>query len=43
VTLHYGRTWSNNLGQFLTATGWLIVLAVLALPLWRRYRSPGAD
>jgi hypothetical protein len=39
VTLHYARTWSNILGQLLTVLGWVIVVAVVALPVWRRRRA----
>ena len=53
VTLHYGSTPSNIVGQVLTAIGWVVVVTLLALPVvrWARRRygpggtagPPGAD
>lgn len=36
VTLYFGRTWSNNLGQLLTFAGWVIVLVIVGLEIRRR-------
>ncbi|HZJ03034.1 MAG TPA: hypothetical protein VFE20_05010 [Thermoleophilia bacterium] len=41
VTLYYGRTASNVVGQAFTIVGWLIVVAVLAAEVLRRRRRNG--
>jgi hypothetical protein len=38
VTLYYGRTSSNNIGQLLSGIGWLVVLGVVALQVRREVR-----
>ncbi len=39
VTLTYGRTTSNTVGQILTAFGWVVVAGVIGRDAWRRRRS----
>lgn len=40
VTLSYGSTASNTVGQTLTGLGLLAILGILAFSLWRRNRGP---
>jgi hypothetical protein len=39
VTLTYGRTASNTVGQLLTAFGWVVVAGVIGRDVWRRNRT----
>ena len=39
VTLTYGRTASNTVGQLLTAFGWVVVAGVIGRDTWRRNRT----
>ena len=38
VTLYYGRTFSNNLGQAFTLVGWLLVVVILVVDLRPRVK-----
>ena len=38
VTLYYGRTFSNNLGQAFTGVGWLLVVVILVVDLRPRVK-----
>jgi hypothetical protein len=42
VTLYYGRTWSNNVGQILGVIGLIVVVATLVID-WRRRRRLTED
>jgi hypothetical protein len=41
VTLYYGRTWANDLGQVLEVLGWLLLAGLGAWRLARRLRRHG--
>ena len=42
VTLYYGRTFSNNLGQAFTLVGWLLVVVILVVDLRPRVKAARA-
>lgn len=42
VTLYYGRTFSNNLGQAFTVVGWLVVVVILVVDLRPRVKAARA-
>jgi uncharacterized membrane protein len=43
VTLSYGRSTADNLGQFLTLLGLVALIVMFAVPAVRRWRRPGEN